>query len=183
MTIREYLCDILENKKIVGFNKMNVLDVREPGRCKDFRKLDRLQISQSVQSFHSGACGVSPKHSLRYVLALESHKRRTANVREVVLMFTHRRGNAQYLCFWRGVRCKTCESPRMSNHSCIRPWLVLSSESRSRFAYLSITSNMLTRIGVTVDWRQRHRVCLKSKVMTSLFYLYSWKCLRELHWQ
>lgn len=87
---REYLCDILDNKKIVGFNKMTVLDVREPDRCKDFRKLDRLQISQKVQSFHSGACGVTPKHSLHYVLALETHKRRTATVREVVIMFTHR---------------------------------------------------------------------------------------------
>lgn len=61
MIKREYLCDILDNKKIVGFNKMIVLDVRELDRCKDFRKLDRLQISQKVRSFHSGACGVTPK--------------------------------------------------------------------------------------------------------------------------
>lgn len=31
MIKREYLCDILDNKKIVGFNKMNVLDVRGRG--------------------------------------------------------------------------------------------------------------------------------------------------------
>lgn len=85
--------------------------------------------------------------------------------RQLILRAVHTVwGNARYLELWRGVRCKTWESSRMSSHSCFRPWLSLPSDSSSRFAYLSITSNMLAKIGVTVDWRQRHRVCLRSKV-------------------
>lgn len=69
----------------------------------------------------------------------------------------------QYLGFGRGARSKIWESARMSTHSLTRPRPSLTSDSRSRLAYLSITSSMLAKTGVTVDWRQRHRVCLSDK--------------------
>lgn len=74
----------------------------------------------------------------------------------------------------------------MSNHSFIRPWLSRLSESRSRFAYLSIISNMLAKIGVTADWRQRHSVCLsvedtKESCMWSNHWLEIRKHLKSTH--
>lgn len=54
MIKREYLCDILDNKKIVGFNKMNVLDVREPDRCKDFTQWSMWCNSKTQLTLRAG---------------------------------------------------------------------------------------------------------------------------------